>query len=68
MCEHYADVQTVMRVYGEKDDARKGPMMPFNFLILQEFKNTSSASDLKGIIDRWMAYKPKQFLPNWVVR
>lgn len=68
MCEHYADVETVMRVYGEKNDTRKGPMMPFNFLILQEFNNASSATDLKNTIDKWMANKPSQFLPNWVVR
>lgn len=68
MCEHYADVETVMRVYGEKGDTRKGPMMPFNFLILQEFHNGSTASDLKATIDKWMAHKPNQFMPNWVVR
>uniref|UniRef100_A0A336LEK4 CSON008231 protein n=1 Tax=Culicoides sonorensis TaxID=179676 RepID=A0A336LEK4_CULSO len=67
MCEHYADVQTVMRVYGEKNDTRKGPMMPFNFLILQEFKNGSTAGDLKATIDKWMTNKPKQYAPNWVM-
>uniref|UniRef100_A0A336LVB8 alpha-glucosidase n=1 Tax=Culicoides sonorensis TaxID=179676 RepID=A0A336LVB8_CULSO len=67
MCEHYADVETVMRVYGEKNDTRKGPMMPFNFLILQEFKNGSTAGDLKATIDKWMTNKPKQYAPNWVM-
>lgn len=64
MTEAYSSPQLTMRYFG-KDD-RKGAQMPFNFVLISDVDGSSSASDIKYALDKFLTYKPIDKSANWV--
>ncbi|CAB3230468.1 unnamed protein product [Arctia plantaginis] len=65
MTEVYASVQDVMKYFGEGD--KKGAQMPFNFDLITDVNEFSSAYDIKRAVDKFITYKPLDKQANWVV-
>ncbi|KAI8429209.1 hypothetical protein MSG28_007739 [Choristoneura fumiferana] len=63
MTEAYTDLHLMLRYYG--NEHRNGSI-PFNFSFLGDIKNTSTAQDMKAVIDKWMTYMPVGQVANWV--
>lgn len=67
MTESYSDVNKAQRFYG--DGNRKGSYVPFNFEIIKNINENSTAKDYKRIIDSWLDNMPKRegIQANWVI-
>lgn len=65
LTEAYADIKETMKYYG--NGARKGSHMPFNFALIENVNEFSSAKDIKFYTDRWLTYMPVGMSANWVV-
>ncbi|XP_043470184.1 alpha-glucosidase-like [Leptopilina heterotoma] len=59
MVEAYANISMTMKYY------ESGINFPFNF-ILMDIKNSSTAQDIKNIVDQWMLNMPQGATSNWV--
>ncbi|KOB77337.1 Alpha amylase [Operophtera brumata] len=64
MTEAYSSPQRTMMYFGEGD--RKGAQMPFNFVLISDVDGSSSASDIKYALDKFLTYKPIDKSANWV--
>lgn len=60
MVEAYANMSNTMKYY------TSGIHFPFNFKLM-DVKNSSTAQDIKDIVDQWMTNMPKGSIANWVV-
>lgn len=67
MTEAYTDIENTMLFYGTSDGSRLGAQFTFNFEIISYLDGTSSARDFVDIINKWLAYMPVIYTPNWVV-
>lgn len=65
LTESYSPIEIVMQYYG--DGKREGAHLPFNFQLLEQINNDSSAFDYKAAIHSWLGNMPKGRTPNWVV-
>lgn len=68
MTEAYANLTFTMRYYESVDGTRKGSHIPFNFLMISDLNENSSANDFVHTINKWMSYMPAKETANWVVR
>lgn len=68
MTEAYANLTFTMRYYESEDGTRKGSHIPFNFLMISDLNENSSAKDFVHTINKWMSYMPAEATANWVVR
>ena len=66
MTEAYASVEDTMKYY-KSDDGRNGSHIPFNFLLLSNLKDTSTASEYMENINMWLNNMPDGATANWVV-
>lgn len=67
MTEAYANMTFTMRYYESDDGTRKGSHIPFNFLMITDLNENSSAKDFVHTINKWMSYMPAGETANWVV-
>lgn len=67
MTEAYASPENVMRFYGRSDGSRTGAQMPFNFIMINDMTSTSTATEIKEIIENWVALIPEGKSTNWVL-
>lgn len=65
MTEAYSDTDKLFPYYG--NDTHNGAHFTFNFWFITQLSASSSARDMKYIIDKWFTYMPLRFTPNWVV-
>lgn len=65
MTEVYAAIQDVVKYFGEGD--RLGAQMPFNFDLITDVDESSSAADIKRAVDKFLTYMPVDKDANWVV-
>lgn len=65
MTESYSPIEIVMKYYG--NSTTEGANMPFNFQLLEQLNNGSSANDYKSAIDYWLKNMPIGRTANWVV-
>lgn len=68
MTEAYANMTFTMRYYQSDDGTRKGSHIPFNFLMISDLNEKSSAKDFVHTINKWMSYMPAGETANWVVK
>ncbi|KAK2587028.1 hypothetical protein KPH14_010988 [Odynerus spinipes] len=61
MTEAYTSLDNTTRFYNY------GSHIPFNFKLITDVNNNSTASDFKRIIEMWMAQTPKNASANWVL-
>lgn len=61
MIEVYADIPAIMKYYDY------GASYPFNFEMISNLNNQSTAVDFKNVIDRWTSNLPEGATSNWVV-
>ncbi|KOX72590.1 putative maltase H [Melipona quadrifasciata] len=61
MLEVYSNVSDTMKYY------HYGADFPFNFYTITNLTRTSTAEDIKNVIDSWYDNMPKGYTPNWVV-
>jgi alpha-glucosidase len=68
MTEAYTTLEDMFRYYGDSF-GRRGSHVPFNFLMIDNINNQSTAQDYKNLIDAWIKNMPKEsdYVPNWVV-
>lgn len=67
MTESYTTPENVMRFYGLADGTKTGAQMPFNFVMINDVTSSSKATDIKKIIDEWVALVPEGRSTNWVL-
>lgn len=67
MLEAYADEDKVMEFYGKKDGSRKGAHMPFNFVLIENVNQWSSADRFLEVITGRLSAIPKGLVTNWVI-
>lgn len=61
LIEAYTDIPMTMKYY------TSGASGPFNFGMIIDLHNQSTAADFKHVIDRWMSNMPEGATANWVV-
>ena len=61
MIEAYTNKSETMKYYNYAAD------FPFNFYTITNLTSTSTAADVKDIVDSWYNDMPKGGTPNWVV-
>ncbi|XP_058816112.1 maltase 2-like [Topomyia yanbarensis] len=68
MTEAYANITFTMRYYRSTGDGvRSGSHMPFNFLLITDLNDASSAQDFVFTINKWLTYMPRDQTANWVI-
>lgn len=68
MTEAYANMTFTMRYYQSDDGTRKGSHIPFNFLMISDLNEKSSAKEFVHTINKWMSFMPAGETANWVVK
>nr|XP_050856119.1 maltase 1-like [Vespula vulgaris] len=61
MTEAYTSLENTTKYY------EYGSHIPFNFKLITDVNQNSSASDFKRIIEAWMAHTPSTASANWVL-
>lgn len=61
MTEAYANITFTMKYY------QAGSHMPFNFLLITDLGQTSTAQDFVFTINKWLIYMPRDKDANWVI-
>nr|QOL02375.1 alpha amylase-like protein [Glyphodes pyloalis] len=64
MTEAYATPQLIMRYFGEGE--REGAQIPFNFALISDVDEKSSAAEIKYALDQFLTLKPLDKQANWV--
>ncbi len=67
MTEAYANITFTMRYYQSDDGKRQGSHIPFNFLLISDLNQGSSAPDFVHTVNKWMSYMPAGKTANWVL-
>jgi alpha-glucosidase len=67
MTEAYANTSFTMKYYESEDGMRKGSHMPFNFLLITDLNENSTAPDYVSTINKWMLNMPVGETANWVL-
>lgn len=67
MTEAYASIEDTMRYYESKDGKQKGAHMPFNFALIFDLANGTTAQKIKSGIDNWLTHMPNGNTPSWVI-
>lgn len=67
MTEAYANITFTMKYYRSAEGARAGSHMPFNFLLITDLNQASSAPDFVFTVNKWLTYMPRDQNANWVV-
>ncbi|XP_055594366.1 maltase 2-like [Uranotaenia lowii] len=67
MTEAYANITFTMKYYGSGDGSRQGSHMPFNFLLITDLNQDSTAQDFAYTIEKWLTYMPRDKEANWVI-
>lgn len=65
MIEAYVNDTEYVKYFG--DGKRKGAQIPFNFILITDMDEDSTAQDAKDIIDKKIASVPKGTRLNWVM-
>ncbi|XP_068621044.1 maltase A3-like [Battus philenor] len=64
MAEVYGEPDITMRYFG--DGEREGAQMPFNFVLISDIHESSTAAEIKYTLDKFLTFKPLDKLANWV--
>lgn len=67
MSEAYANTSKTMQYYQSLDGTRNGAHMPFNFVLLNELDEHSSANDFLRVINDRLTAIPSGLVTNWVL-
>lgn len=67
MSEAYANETLTMKYYQSEDGSRQGSHMPFNFVLINELNEWSTAADFKRVIDARIKALPSGRMTNWVI-
>lgn len=67
MTEAYANTEDTMLYYQSKDGKQRGAHMPFNFALIYDLTNGTTAQRIKSGIDNWMLNMPNKHTPSWVL-
>lgn len=65
MTEAYTNSKEYPKYFG--NGVKKGSQIPFNFVLMEELKKTSTATDIKKTIDDRIAAVPAKTRLNWVI-
>lgn len=65
LTESYASLNKTLEYYGTSN--RTGSHIPFNFQLLSNVNNASTAADFKTYIDSWLDLMPSGKVSNWVM-
>lgn len=67
MSEAYANETFLLKYYESTDGSRQGSHMPFNFVLITDLNENSTAVDFKRVIDNRIHSLPKGKKTNWVL-
>lgn len=65
MTEGYTSIPNVMRFFGDTDE--NGAQIPFNFQLISNLANTSTAADFVKYVNLWLGNLPEGRRSNWVL-
>lgn len=65
MTEGYTSIPNVMRFFGDADE--NGAQIPFNFQLISNLRNTSTAADFVKYVNLWRDSLPEGRRSNWVL-
>lgn len=66
MTEAYTDINKTMLYYGNATST--GSHIPFNFGLINEADEKSTAGQIENVIKKWLSNMPAGNTANWVVR
>lgn len=66
MTESWSDIPLQQRFYGDRV-SRNGSQIPFNFEMMKNVDEKSSATQYKAAVDAWLKDMPSDVEANWVV-
>lgn len=61
--EAYTTFENTIKFYGNVC----GAYMPFNFQLITDINDHSTAQDFSNVIRKWLDHMPEKCWPNWVV-
>lgn len=67
MTESYSEIAKEQLFYGDRK-TRNGSQIPFNFEMIKNMNQYSTAANYKKAVDDWLDVMPKDVQANWVVR
>lgn len=67
MSEAYGNDTIFKKYYHSADGLRQGSHMPFNFVLVSDVNENSTAADFKRVIDNRLEIVPKSRKTNWVM-
>lgn len=67
MTESYSEIAKAQLFYGDRK-SRNGSHIPFNFEMIKNMNQYSTAKNYKKAVDDWLDAMPKDVQANWVVR
>ncbi|XP_058058427.1 maltase 1-like [Anopheles bellator] len=67
MTEAYANLTMTLKYYESEDGLQQRAHFPFNFVMIEELGEGSTAHDFKFVIDRWLENLPRGKTTNWVL-
>lgn len=67
MTEAYANTTFLKKFFNSPDGKRQGSHMPFNFALITDLSETSSAHDFKRVIEERLSIVPDGKYTNWVI-
>lgn len=65
MTESYADADKLFGYYGNA--THNGAHFSFNFWFITQLNKDSTATNIKGVIDKWFSNMPERHTANWVL-
>lgn len=67
MTESYAPPEIIKKYYQSNDTTKDGAHLPFNFQMINEIKDFSTAADFVNMVTNWFKVVPEGKVTNWVV-
>lgn len=67
MTEAYTNTSHFVKFFMSEVNQRRGSHMPFNFVLIRDLNQISSAEDFKQVIDARLSAVPKGKRLNWII-
>lgn len=67
MTEAYSNTTFLQKFFGSADGKQEGSHMPFNFALITDLNEFSSAHDFKRVIEERLSIVPDGKYTNWVI-
>lgn len=67
MTESYSADDIIKKYYISEDNTKNGAHLPFNFRMITDIDQTSTADDFVNMVKNWFDVVPEGKVTNWAV-